>query len=125
MSEGGEASGPDGKTPPSDHRRVRRPDARLVLGWFDDLDAAMFRAIDQVHRAIGVEGDLLEIGAYLGKSAILLGYLVRPQEHLVVCDLFTNEAMDPDLEADARSTGQSAMLRSSRTTLGFTVGPPR
>jgi hypothetical protein len=73
----------------------------LIPGWFDDIDAATFRAIDEVHRTCGVAGDLLEIGAYLGKSAILLGYLLRPEERLVVCDLFTNEEVDPDVEADA------------------------
>jgi len=78
----------------------------LVLGWFEDVDAAVFRAIDHVQRAGGVEGDLLEIGTYLGKSAILLGYLLRPSERLVVCDLFTNEALDPALDADAPFYGQ-------------------
>jgi Glycosyl transferase family 2/Methyltransferase domain len=78
----------------------------LVPGWFDDVDASVFRAIDEVQRATGIAGDFLEIGAYLGKSAILLGYLLRPQERLVVCDLFTNEGLDPDLDADAAFYGQ-------------------
>jgi glycosyl transferase family 2/methyltransferase family protein len=78
----------------------------LVPGWFDDVDAAVFRAIDEAQRATGVEGNFLEIGAYLGKSAILLGYLLRPEERLVVCDLFTNEDLDPDLEADAALYGE-------------------
>jgi hypothetical protein len=42
----------------------------LVIGWFEDLDAGVFRAIDETHRAVGVHGDFLEIGTYLGKSAI-------------------------------------------------------
>jgi hypothetical protein len=83
----------------------------LVLGWFEDVDAAVFRAIDDVQRASGVGGDLLEIGAYLGKSSILLGYLLRPQERLVVCDLFTNEGLDPELDADAAFYG--ALSRSA------------
>jgi hypothetical protein len=78
----------------------------LVLGWFAYIDAMVFRAIDQTHRDSGIEGDLLEIGAYMGKSAILLGYLLRPQERLVVCDLFTNEDLDPDLESDAAFYGE-------------------
>jgi Methyltransferase domain len=78
----------------------------LVPGWFDDIDAAVFRAIDEVHRASGTEGDFLEIGAYLGKSAILLGYLLRPQERLVVCDVFSNEHLDPDLDPDGVLYGE-------------------
>ena len=89
----------------------------LVLGWFDDVDAAVFRAIDDVQGASGVKGDLLEIGTYLGKSAILLGYLLRPQERLVVCDLFTNEDLDPDARRGRRVLRRrSAVLRSRRTT---------
>jgi len=83
----------------------------LVLGWFEDVDAAVFRAIDHVQGASGVKGDLLEIGTYLGKSAILLGYLLRPRERLVVCDLFTNEGLDPALDADAEFYG--ALSRSA------------
>jgi hypothetical protein len=79
---------------------------KLVPGWFEDIDAAVFRAIDQADRAAGVDGDLLEIGAFLGKSAILLGYLVRPSERLVVCDLFANDDLHVDLDADAAHYGE-------------------
>jgi Glycosyl transferase family 2/Methyltransferase domain len=95
----------------------------LVLGWFDDVDAAVFRAIDHVQRASGVEGDLLEIGTYLGKSAILLGYLLRPSERLVVCDLFTNEALDPDLDADAPFYGQLSRVAFEENYSRFHLRP--
>jgi Methyltransferase domain len=96
----------------------------LVLGWFEDIDAALFRTIDRVHRTVGVEGDLLEIGAYLGKSAILLGYLLRPQERLVVCDLFTNEELDPDLEADAAFYGSLSRAAFEQNYARFHRRPP-
>ena len=69
---------------------------RSVPGWFDDTEARAFLAADRTQRAAGTSGDLLEIGAYLGKSAILLGYLVRPGEQLVVADLFEDEATDAE-----------------------------
>jgi Glycosyl transferase family 2/Methyltransferase domain len=97
----------------------------LVLGWFDDVDTAVFRAIDHVQRASGVQGDLLEIGTYLGKSAILLGYLLRPSEHLAVCDLFTNEALDPDLDADAPFYGQLSRVAFEENYSRFHVRPAR
>jgi Glycosyl transferase family 2/Methyltransferase domain len=103
MSDGAVATEPQGNGPPFptvDEYVAHMHE--LVLGWFYDLDVLVFRAIDAVQRAAGVEGDFLEIGAYLGKSAILLGYLLRPQERLVVCDLFTNEDLDPDLDADGK-----------------------
>jgi hypothetical protein len=125
MSEAEEATGRDGENrrhPTIDEYVARMHE--LVLGWFDDVDAAMFRTIDRVHRAIGVEGDLLEIGAYLGKSAILLGYLVRPQERLVVCDLFTNEALDPDLEGDAAFYGSLSRSAFEQNYARFHRRPP-
>ncbi len=53
-------------------------------GWFQALDRHLFVALG----ASTPGGDLLEIGAYLGKSAILLGYLARPAERVIVIDLF-------------------------------------
>lgn len=100
MSDGGSMTECDGHSlafPTVDEYVARMHE--LVLGWFDDVDAAVFRAIDAAHRATGVNGDLLEIGTYLGKSAILLGYLLRASERLVVCDLFTNGEREPDLDA--------------------------
>ncbi len=63
-------------------------DMGSVPGWFLELDARIFIGIDSLQKARGIGGDLLEIGVYHGKSAILLGYLVRPGEHLMVCDVF-------------------------------------
>jgi Methyltransferase domain len=59
-----------------------------VEGWFDDTDARAFVAVDRTQLRAQTSGDVLEIGAYLGKSAILLGYFTRPPERLVVADLF-------------------------------------
>lgn len=73
----------------------------LVPGWFDEVDAAVLRGVDRVQRSAGITGDLLEIGAFFGKSAILLGYLLGPEERLVVCDLFTTEGLDPAVDTDA------------------------
>jgi len=51
----------------------------------------------------------MEIGAYLGRSAALLGYLRRSAERLVVCDLF---GAPSDLEADtAENTRQYSDLQ--------------
>jgi hypothetical protein len=97
----------------------------LVPGWFDDVDAAVFRAIDDVQRAADVKGDLLEIGAYLGKSAVLLGYLLRPQEALVVCDLFTDDDLDPDVDADATQYGELSRAAFEENFARFHRRPAR
>jgi len=67
-----------------------------VPGWFSPLDFRILVELDRVQRGHAVGGDLFEIGAFMGKSAILLGYLARPpEERLTVCDVFEHvEAID-------------------------------
>jgi len=62
-----------------------------VPGWFTPLDARLFVAIDQLQDVGGIRGHLFEIGAYKGRSAILLGFLARHDERVVVCDLFMED----------------------------------
>lgn len=71
---------------------LHRPD---IEGWFEETDAWLFLAL--AGEADG--GDLIEIGSYLGKSAILLGYLANAGEQVVVIDLF--EGATPDEEQGA------------------------
>jgi len=59
-----------------------------VPGWFHAEDVQLFMELDRLQAELRMSGDLLEIGVYQGKSAILLGYFVREGEQLVVCDLF-------------------------------------
>jgi hypothetical protein len=47
-----------------------------------------FRALSEFQVTQGIVGGLLEIGAYKGRSTILMGFLQRPTEEFVVCDLF-------------------------------------
>jgi hypothetical protein len=65
-------------------------------GWFQRADAELFSAIDLAQRTAGLVGDILEIGCYQGSSAILLEYLRRSNERLVVCDLFQEVATTLD-----------------------------
>lgn len=65
-----------------------------IPGWFALLDAHLFIAFDRLQGKAGTRGDLLEIGVYRGRSAVLLGYLVGSGENLVACDIF--DALPPD-----------------------------
>lgn len=62
-----------------------------IPGWMQRTDAVVFEALSRFQVAAGVTADLLEIGAYHGRSAILLGYLLQPGERLVLCDLFEDQ----------------------------------
>ncbi len=58
-------------------------------GWLDPLDFRVLVELDRVQKAHDVAGDLFEIGASFGRSAVLLGHLARtPAERLTVCDVF-------------------------------------
>jgi hypothetical protein len=59
-----------------------------VRGWFLDIDARLFLGVNALQVDRGITGNLLEIGAFHGKSAILLGYCLQPGERLVVSDTF-------------------------------------
>jgi SAM-dependent methyltransferase len=59
-----------------------------IPGWLYEPDISVIRAVDAVQREHAVDGDLLEIGVYHGRSAILLGFLRRGDERVVLCDLF-------------------------------------
>ena len=71
-----------------------------IHGAFDHPDPYVIEAISADQSERGVAGDLLEIGSYQGRSAIVLGYLLREGETLHVCDSFpAPNAEDPDFLA--------------------------
>jgi Methyltransferase domain len=72
-------------------------------GWFGPLDAEMFLLADAAQRSAGVEGDLLEIGAYMGRSAVVLGQLQRPGQRFIVSDIF----------GEAENNEESVLWRTS------------
>lgn len=59
-----------------------------VPGWFFEADVRLFLAVNELQTRRGIKGNVLEIGAYYGKSAILLGYCLQAGERLVVSDVF-------------------------------------
>jgi len=87
---------------------------RDIEGWFGWVDHALFRGILESQRATP-PGDLVEIGAFKGKSAVVIGDYVRPDEKFVVVDTFG----DPELlgiadENAQRTKGRNYFRRLSR-----------
>jgi len=70
-----------------------------IPGWFMPVDQAAFAWTLQFQNRTEPPGDLLELGTYRGKAAVLMGRHLKPDEVLTVCDLFdavaTHEAVDP------------------------------
>jgi hypothetical protein len=65
--------------------------SRSIPGWLEPADGRTLQELSALQHAHGLTADLLEIGAYVGRSAILLGYLLRPGERLFVCDTFEDQ----------------------------------
>jgi hypothetical protein len=71
-----------------------------VVGAFWDLDFLLFDRILRMQFERDIPGDLLEIGALYGKSAIVLGLHARPAERMIVCDVFDDAGGDAENTAE-------------------------
>jgi predicted O-methyltransferase YrrM len=72
-----------------------------IKGWFNPLDHRCFRALLESQRD-SPPGDLVEMGAFQGKSAVIIGDYLRAGERFVVIDLFGDEEQfDETAEAEA------------------------
>jgi Methyltransferase domain len=76
---------------------------KKIPGWFEPVDWALFRfaLMESINQTGG--GDLAEIGAYLGKSAVLIGGYQQPGETFTVIDLFGEDAPDTANESENRA----------------------
>lgn len=79
-----------------------------IPGWFFPPDWRLFEfGLEESARQVG-GGDLAEVGAYLGKSAVLIGAARRPEEQFTVIDLFG---------ADPADSGNAAEVSKEYPTL--------
>ncbi|WP_152363590.1 class I SAM-dependent methyltransferase [Microlunatus speluncae] len=70
-----------------------------IPGWFWWIDRQLFATILEV-QAGSAPGVLVELGTYLGKSAVIIGQHLRPSERFVVLDLFGRTDLLTDTAAD-------------------------
>lgn len=68
-----------------------------IHGWFGTQDLDMF---DWFLSRQSEPGDMLEMGPYLGRSSVLLGYYLRAAERLIVCDLWGTESGEDRNDAE-------------------------
>lgn len=83
-----------------------------VKGWFFPADQVLFDWFLTRQQELTEPGDLLEIGAYMGKSAIFLGGYLRDGETFTVCDLFDSPAQDDANSAEMRYSYSTLTRRS-------------
>jgi len=69
-----------------------------IPGWFMPIDQAAFAWTLQFQNRTEPPGDLLELGTYRGKAAVLMGQHLKPGETFTVCDLFDEVATHADVD---------------------------
>lgn len=75
---------PDGRGTIEDYiRGMKRID-----GWLSPSDARCFVELDAVQKAAGIHGDIVEIGVWHGRGAILFHHFLRADECVYAVDLF-------------------------------------
>ncbi|WP_228717905.1 class I SAM-dependent methyltransferase [Kitasatospora acidiphila] len=92
-----------------------------VPGWFWPIDQQLFAWLLDRQSAAETRGDLLELGSYLGRSAILIGRHLRAGETFTVCDLFDSEAPDGENAAEMTMSYRRTLTRTAfeRNYLAF------
>ncbi|MFG3296441.1 class I SAM-dependent methyltransferase [Streptomyces sp. NPDC048179] len=109
-------------------QETTRPPRRLddVPGWFPVLDQVLFDWFLGRQESAGLRGDLLEVGVYLGKSAIFTGRHLRSGESFTVCDLFEGDAPDDANRAEStKSYGRLTRRLFEENYLAFHDELPR
>lgn len=74
--------------------KVSNTQIRRINGFFYEPDIGIFRHLLGESWTIAGTGDLVELGAFHGRSAVLMGEYLRKDEELVVVDLFGAPASD-------------------------------
>ena len=70
-----------------------------IRGWFNQMDKQLF---DTILDSQPDEGTLVEVGAYLGRSAVVIEDHRRNNERFVVVDLFgSDDGLDDEREDSA------------------------
>lgn len=103
-----------GHGPGSAPRRIAHYLERMrdIDGWLSPDDATCFIHVDGVQKASAVAGDLLEIGVWHGRGAILFHHLLRDPERVYAVDMF-------DLRDPAHSHfNDPARLRANAAAFG-------
>lgn len=83
-----------------------------VKGWFPKIDQILFTWFLERQDRLAEPGDLVELGAYLGKSAILMGDHLRDGETFTICDLFDSDASD-DSNREEKARSYSTLTRAA------------
>jgi predicted O-methyltransferase YrrM len=83
-----------------------------VYGWFFPCDQAVMTWLLDRQDRIEPPGDLVELGVYMGRSAIVVGTHLRPGETFTVLDLF-GDSIDDDAVRGEQDWAYNNLTRRS------------
>jgi hypothetical protein len=84
---------------------------RKVNGWFSFHDFAIFHLLLGNQVELSQRGDLLEIGVFAGKSAVVIGNSRQKSEEFHTCDIFDSSAeLKNSIEIDSSYPGLSRTI---------------
>lgn len=89
-----------------------KADLASIPGWFHDSDRHLFEYLLSRQLASETSGDLVELGCYLGKSAVLMGAHMAAGERFTVLDLFEGSALD-DANQEEHQRSYSSLTRAA------------
>ena len=73
-----------------------------IPGWFMPIDQAAFAWLLAHQSATQPPGGVVELGVFMGKSAVLIGNHLRPEEVFTACDLFQDIATSDEADPEER-----------------------
>jgi hypothetical protein len=82
---------------------------RSVQGWLTYYDFCAIKALLNYQNSNSIYGNLFEIGAYHGKTSILLGKHLKRGERVYLCDVFNLELEPNNLKENIESYPQSSL----------------
>ncbi|MCU1498790.1 MAG: hypothetical protein JWM47_2743 [Acidimicrobiales bacterium] len=102
---------------------ITERDLRGIAGWFDRHDLGAFQAVTAVQHAAGATGDVLEIGAYKGRSTVVLRAGLAPGETLHVCDPFEDATGAPTNDSENQRSYATLSRQAFDANLARFDGP--
>ena len=88
-----------------------------IPGWFNWLDRNLFDTV--LSTTDGAPGVLVELGAYLGRSAVIIGNHLGEGDRFVVVDLFGSDEALGDTAADDANRRENTRSYSTLTRQRF------
>lgn len=104
----------------AEHRKASRD----IKGWLHPQAAAMMAFLLDCQKNYGLQGGLMEIGVFHGRSATLLGLYGRSDETFVLCDIVYPAGVKEEIQAGTSAKCTFLEKQSFHINVGFDLPSP-